>query len=471
MTANATLNGEHEVVVDQLYIALCYKCGNKFCYSGDEIIDVICPQCGTHNYVYRNTTVSNVRRLILYGAREYKYRGVRYKAFVPVPVYDDFVAQHLLNTGLFMADPPLDVKYVRYVGPERHRVVRLGVDNKSTVILRAGKLIRGESNFIEAISRKLSNGGLVHYLSNNEVIESISKNKSFSALFVRDMGLGDVLIFRSCLKDFKRQYPNSVITALTLARYMFVLEDVADQVGDIKSADWNALNYDVSANLCRKSEIAELNSTMHRADVYAMFMGFKLQDYDMSWNLSDPVKESAYNLLAEYNIDPDNDFVVTFQPYASTVIRSLNLPEVIDLAIKLRDRFNAKIIFTHHTRCNEFSRNGFINLSGLTNVEEYCGLIYWSKLVISGDSGAYHVKEAVGNGKACAVFSTIDPQYRTKYYKNVLSLWMQEETEMPCGGPCFDQGCRALHCLKYWTANRIFERIEPLIGELNPKGG
>ncbi len=123
---------------------------------------------------------------------------------------------------------------------------------------------------------------------------------------------------------------------------------------------------------------------------------------------------------------------------------------------------------------------GINNLIDILSVKEMVALISLLDVVISPDTGIYHVAAALEK-KCLALFGNIHPNTRTTYYPTVKSLhptnyYSMKELSgvlLPCNPfPCWDvpYSCSGLqpgqygaHCIRLLTPERIVDALKELI--------
>jgi ADP-heptose:LPS heptosyltransferase len=385
------------------------------------------------------------RRLLLQGARSYHHRGLSFTAEQPKVIADPKDYQTLVATNLFQELPPSEMQAVVYEGVQKQKSFK----NGTTYTLRAYKPVVVEPYQ----ARFLAAQDGVRRISNAELLSVLQNKAHFKALFVRDMGAGDIIMFGSVLREFKRQYPQAHVTAATRHDYMFFLQGLADEVVDLMSP-YDASQFAISANLCRKSEEQPAASTLHRADVYASHVGIQMAQYETRLDLNEELKERGHKLLRASGWDGQQP-LVGIQLYGSSRQRTWFPQNSLELAQKLQAQ-GVAVAFLHHSREEKWKG---INLTGKTDWPLTCAVIYHCNVLVGPDSSGYHVKEAVGNGHAFALFSTINPDFRVRHYQHVTALWEGSERKMVCGGPCYDAGCRPLTCLRYLTPQRVAQAV------------
>lgn len=408
---------------------------------------ISCPRCHkTFRTSGSGETQAQERQLLLQGARSYRHRGQFLVADRPQVIPDPRDYQSLVATGLFQELPPSEMQAVVYEGAQKQKTFKNGHGN---ITLRQYKPLLLEPYQAKSLTKQEG----VRRIGNAELLQVLKNKATFKALFVRDMGAGDVIMFGSVLREFKRQFPQAQVTAATRSDYMFLLQGIADQVVDLMSP-YDATQFAVSANLCRKSEEQPQASTIHRADIYAACMGLTMEQYETRMDLSEELKAQGKQLLLNHGWDGQQP-LVGIQLYGSSRQRTWYPQNSLELSHLLQKQGIA-VAFLHHTR--EENWKG-VNVTGKTDWPLTCSVIYHCNVLVGPDSSGYHVKEAVGNGHALAIFSTINPDLRIRHYKNVTALWEGSERKMVCGGPCYDAGCRPLTCLRYWSPQVIAVKV------------
>jgi len=105
------------------------------------------------------------------------------------------------------------------------------------------------------------------------------------------------------------------------------------------------------------------------------------------------------------------------------------------------------------------------------DIKESVALISLLDVVISPDTGIYHVAAALQR-KALVIFGNIHPNTRTTYYPTVTSLYPGKEGEKICNPwPCWDvpfvcqlePGTWGSKCMRLFTPERIFEALKEML--------
>ena len=111
-------------------------------------------------------------------------------------------------------------------------------------------------------------------------------NKRNNVLIIRDGGgIGDILMLRMMIEDFKILMPDVKLTVATTVNYHKILEDHPFINNIANSRDLNENDYMVSYNVtsaCIRYEIKIAPySDMHRSDIWAAHCGVKLTKHDI----------------------------------------------------------------------------------------------------------------------------------------------------------------------------------------------
>jgi lipopolysaccharide heptosyltransferase II len=138
-------------------------------------------------------------------------------------------------------------------------------------------------------------------------------------------------------------------------------------------------------------------------DVFLRCAGVTHSPKRLFYHTSKEGEAICRKLLAENGID-ENDFVIGFQPGASREIRQWPLPYFAELAEKLIEKFNAKILLfgspveeeLGRELENQIKHENVTNLIGKTDLEKLAGLLKRCRYLITGDTGTMHLASAVG---------------------------------------------------------------------------
>jgi len=321
-------------------------------------------------------------------------------------------------------------------------------------------------------------------------------------LIIRLSSIGDIILTTPILKQLKRKYPNITIDFL-------VMDNFKDSISDLNYIDnliifhkekydsfkglikfgkeLSKNNYDyvfdlhnklrsfiISKNIDSqvlvypkrklwKSIFVKLRLIKYHADDTIVknyfkpfdFMGISYENEDLTFSFS------KKNLLSVSKYS--SHFVMA--PGASKETKKWTTEGFGTLAKKLYDEYNIKTILiggdSDILRCekiNKISENSCINLAGKLSLKESGALLSISKLLITNDSGPFHISRGV-KCPTYVIFGPTDPNM-FEYDSNNKLIY----SNVKCS-PCSLHGdlkCPKSHfkCMKNITANFILEKIK-----------
>jgi len=280
-----------------------------------------------------------------------------------------------------------------------------------------------------------------------------------SLTIIRDMGLGDVLMLWPTVRAFKLKFPNIKLTYAVGSAYVDLFRGWAEDYVEAIVPLTTMQGHIKAIDLRGYSERADDRRTEHRVDVFANYMQVQpLADRSVRVRLQPPEVDEAAALLRTHGWDG-----VT--PLAMVAWRGSSghrsIPQHIVLATLralLADGFLPVVVDQESPNVQV---DGVLNLGGATNVRQLAAVLSHATIVISPDTGVYHLAQAVGR-PTVVVFSTVDPDKRVRYYPNCETIW---HNEVPCA-PCWDTGCEPIPCLMRVTATEIMAAVRKLVPQV-----
>ena len=273
-------------------------------------------------------------------------------------------------------------------------------------------------------------------------IKTIKKNMSIrqfykirnKVLIIRDGGgIGDILMLRMIVEDFKILMPEAEITVAVPPGYCQLLENhpFIDKIENSRELNENEymLSYNVT-NACVRYEmkIAPM-SDMHRSDIWAAHCGVKLTKHNMYLSITREYKEYAVKLFDHIGLKKRP--IVCFSPSSSTPSKDLDLNQINEIVngIKALD-FE---IFILHKDNIEGANCRTIN--GIT-LKQWLAIINQSDYVITVDTGTLHAAQGF-NKPTVAIFSWADGDTYCKYHENCTIVQRHRKNGDWSCGPCY----------------------------------
>ena len=220
-------------------------------------------------------------------------------------------------------------------------------------------------------------------------------------LFMRDEGIGDVLMSIPTVREVKRRYPDSHIVYATLPKHFELIDECGciDEVISVHGMDVSRNSgYDLVVNWCHSVENYNTpRNRNHRVDSFAAHIGLKLTDRSL-----------------EYNVKPDDiSFAVdavggSGRPLIGYVVKSASwmrtypiwrIPDIAELVCR-RFGSDARLILIDNSAVmgDMFGEcSNVINLCGRTaTVGQAAAVMSLCDAVITPDTGTAHICGALG---------------------------------------------------------------------------
>jgi ADP-heptose:LPS heptosyltransferase len=284
-----------------------------------------------------------------------------------------------------------------------------------------------------------------------------------SIVVMRDVGLGDVLMLWPSVRGLKQKFPGLRITYAVDSRYVDLFrgwaEDYVEAVVPIVSLQGHFKAIDLRGY----SERADDRKTEHRLDVFAKYLQVHpLADRSIRVRLQPPEIEQAETVLRTGGWDGRQPLAMVAWR-GSTWHRSLP-PEILQqVLVALRDERFAVVVVDEEPQ--GMAVDGVMNLTGKTSVRQLAAILSHASVVVSPDTGVYHLAQAVGR-PTVVIFSTVEPDKRVRYYERCEVIWHKE---VPCA-PCWDTGCLPIPCLMRVTASEVLAAVRRLVPEAATAG-
>lgn len=267
-------------------------------------------------------------------------------------------------------------------------------------------------------------------------------------IIIRDMGMGDVLMMMPTVEAIRKKFPNLKMEYAVKSVYVPMFRDFCVKTIPIEELEGKHTVIDFRGY----SERAEDRRVNNRIDVYANYARIKLENRKIQLRVYRNERMDMAARLRELGRNPDKPLIgVAIR--GSTAVRTIPieiLAEFVDLAVSQ----GMQVLLLDHEPIG-WSGDDILNGTGKFSIREVVTAVSMCDVVVSPDTGVYHVANAVDT-PAVVVFSTIDPDLRIRYYEKVSVIWHGNNKE---GCPCFDAGCHALPCLKSVKPQQIMDEV------------
>lgn len=298
-------------------------------------------------------------------------------------------------------------------------------------------------------------------------------NKRNKILITRDGGgIGDILMLRMVLEDFKLLMPDAKITIATTVNYHRILEDhpFLDSVANSREVNENEymVSYNVTSACVRyETKIAPM-ADMHRSDIWAAHCGVKLTQHNMHLKIPRNLKEYGVKLFAHFGIEKRP--IVAFSPISSTPSKDLDLLQINEIVNGIKN-MGFEIFVLHK---ETISGVNCPVISGIPPIH-WLAIIDQSDYVISVDTGTFHAANGL-NKPTVAIFSWADGFVYSKYHEKCEVVQRHRKNGNWDCGPCYNwqncSKCPSHHmlrkpCITEITGSEVLEAFKRIVAKFN----
>lgn len=327
----------------------------------------------------------------------------------------------------------------------------INTKRKNVIILSLHRL--GDSIFtIPAIKeiRKhyLKNIYLVCFSETKQIFQERLPKLNYICLKYSDFGLNGRIASSKARKTIKELKPKTVFdltTSIKSASLIFNLE--AEEI--IGSNDQHFKNI--------YSHFTPVRKTPHIIDIYLDIVKTKISIHDDSSTRIFPVKFF-------------NNERILIQPFAGWKSKEWNLWKYLQLAKKLKNRFDVVIITPFNALGNEIKNE--ININGITHREtetigDLINQIRECSVFIGNDSGPIYIANLLGKA-TFTIFGPTNPKYHLPYgdyhsfsQANVDCKPMDNDKLCFTNGGRF--GCPSFECMNQLSVADVYENLQKFL--------
>jgi ADP-heptose:LPS heptosyltransferase len=294
-------------------------------------------------------------------------------------------------------------------------------------------------------------------------------NKRNKVLLIRDGGgVGDILMLRMIIEDFKMLMPEAEIHVATPINYHLMLKDhpYIDKQVNSRELDENEyfISYNIT-NICTRYELSIApRADMHRSDIWASHCGVQLTRHNMHLQNSDELKQFAKKCFNKLGI---RNPCVAFCPFTSQSSKDLDQNQIDAVIAGVRE-MELDIFIIH----NKDVLNVDCPVITGTSFKQWLAIVEASDYIISADTGTFHAAQGF-NKPTVGVFGWADGKVYGKYHTK-LELVQRHRDHTPgwsCG-PCYnwtkcslcpDHNISRKPCITEITGNEICVALKKLI--------
>ncbi len=328
--------------------------------------------------------------------------------------------------------------------------------------------------------------------------------------------LGDVLFSSATIRNIRRNYPDSYLACVIPSRCYPILKDnpYLDEIIIFDEKDRHrgvlaklnfvsllkAKQFDTvfllhrsfsRALICRLAGIANRighvtkkrafiltkkitppkKDSLHRIDYYLDIIekaGLRVEDRYLDFIFTSEDEEVVRKFLIKNAVSQDN-FIVAFNPGGNWLPKRWPKDYWAQLADKLIDRINAKVIITGSSsdlilanQIKEAMKEAPLIACGVFNIKQLGALASKVSLFITADTGPLHIASAVRAKKIIAIFGPTAREI-TGPYPATNAIILQKD--VGCLIPCYKVGCKDNRCMKAVTPEDVFAEVEKIVTE------
>jgi ADP-heptose:LPS heptosyltransferase len=265
-------------------------------------------------------------------------------------------------------------------------------------------------------------------------LKNFSEKRNRILILHRQGGLGDILMLRMILEDFKKISGGELHVACCFD-YMDAIKDhpCVSQVLDVRKIDLNdyLFVYNTCVSIVDRYENNQApNCKEHRSDIWAKYCGFKLENHNMNFNFSSSLIEKCKDKINSL-IGKKEKPILIFCPFSKMVSKSL-LPHQIETVIE--ETKNCHLIGLHNKEIPELAKYGIPGIYD-ANIKEWMIYIALADYVIAVDTAAFHMAGGLKK-PLLGIFTFADGKVYGKYFDFVLVQKHKDNGDWDCG-PCF----------------------------------
>lgn len=307
----------------------------------------------------------------------------------------------------------------------------------------------------------------------NNITTPIMDRAPKKILFIRDIGLGDILMTLPTVRQIKKLYPNSIITYASRAKYHKLLElyNFINGVEDVLCIDEKLREYDKVYDVRNKLEnYRDKKNQRHRVDSIAEVCDIKL----ISKKIEIPPLATKYKKrvkkLFNNNDVPTDKRLIGLVTKGTFRLRSWPMEYAMQLCLSSRENQNIHYLLLAESSEYGFKLSNTTDLTGKLDLLKLISVVKECDAVISADTGTLHIAGAL-DIPTIGIFGSIPPVTRIMYYRKCYVLNAHDKVEC---SPCFDKqfGNRksfyhCMHmdvmCMRAIKPMEVYERLKYIL--------
>jgi len=286
-------------------------------------------------------------------------------------------------------------------------------------------------------------------------------------LVERHLGMGDVLLSLIIAHGLWMKYGFKIYFATS--KMFFPLVERNYFIEQVMTGE-EAESFPFDLKICLQGEVDFLPfcEKNHRLDLMAVIAGLERRYLATGYHL--PVHKHEKKLgrhLLDIGGVGEQDWVIGINVESFAELRTWPIDRSVELAKELGKKANVKVVIIE----NQGSREKFKSIKNVivpddTSLDALIGIVSHCDLIICPDSGVLHLAGLL-HRPTVALFGSIIPDFRIRYYKRTKALF---HSELPCV-PCWDlQTYNCVKgdykaCLKAITVQEVLSCVDQMIKE------
>ena len=312
--------------------------------------------------------------------------------------------------------------------------------------------------------------GMMKSLSLKQFYEKRNK-----ILLIRETGgLGDILMHRMMIEDFKLLMPEAKIVFATPKKYHDALYDhpFIDELVESKEVDIH--DYVVSYNTtsaCTRYEMRMYPySGKNRSDIWANHCGVTLTRHNMHITLEPGFKQYGLDFV-ENAREGSTGPAVCLCPVSAMEVKNLQDWQLEGLVEGLRAR-GCFVYAAHFYELPKLIEMG-VPQATMTSIREWMGIISAADHVVSVDTAGFHFAGGIGK-PLVGIFTFADGKAYGRHYNFTLVQKHRDNGDWDCG-PCYNWSVcpkcptQPKPCLLEITPKMILKGYDEMVEGLNTR--
>ncbi|HXG68171.1 MAG TPA: glycosyltransferase family 9 protein [Blastocatellia bacterium] len=176
-------------------------------------------------------------------------------------------------------------------------------------------------------------------------------------------------------------------------------------------------------------------------------LGYDVRDVRPQLWVSDDARDAVWRKLADWGLTRGEDYAL-IHPFGSEMRKWWSVDKVGELAVKLRQEWGLRTVLVGGSETRDFVpehvRVRVIDTTGRLSLQELAAAIDQARVVISTDSGPYHIAGALAR-PIVGLFPSLRPEHANRYPEARIVFGHDASCQHSCKWDyCQSQHCRQL---------------------------